>query len=358
MLIGVLTNLFVFILSVALLIILHELGHYLAARWVKVDVEEFGLGFPPRIKSLFTWKGTMFSLNWIPLGGFVRLKGETDPSVPGGLGAASPLARIAIYFAGPLANFLVAVVVFSIILFQFGAPIPERVIVSAVGEGTPAEAAGFQPGDEILTANGERIDSSARLIEIISSHSGERVTITLLRAGQELTLYPVPQLMEDQVGRIGVNISHPTTPISVPAALAGGLGIVGFQIESIVSLPVRIISGSAAPEEGRLVGYKGMFDMFSTVRAMDQEAAASSLPGYLNTLSFIGAISVSLAVLNLLPVPALDGGRIFFTLPELFFRRRLPVEWENMVNLIGFGMLILLLLYVNLQDFLNPVVLP
>ncbi|TAK14241.1 MAG: RIP metalloprotease [Anaerolineae bacterium] len=347
-----------FVFSIALLIIIHELGHFIVARWLKVEVEEFGLGFPPRMKSLFTWKGTLFSLNWIPLGGFVRPKGENNPDIPGGLAAASPWVRIAVYIAGPAMNILAAIAIFTILFYQLGAPILDRVIVAAVDSGSPAEVAGLQAGDEILAVNGESIDSTEEIIALVGAQAGNEITITLLRDGQELTLTAIPQPNAEQVGKIGIRITHPAEPISPLAALRTGSGAVSGQIRAIVSLPFQIIQGVISPEEGRLVGYKGMLDMFNTMRALDQQASSETTPAGANTLGLIGSISVSLAILNLIPVPALDGGRIFFTLPEIFLRRRIPAEFENVVNLIGFGLLIVLLIYVNLQDFINPISLP
>ncbi|MGB9639805.1 MAG: site-2 protease family protein, partial [Anaerolineales bacterium] len=103
-------QLLTFIGGIALLIILHEFGHFLAAKLLKVDVEEFGIGFPPRILKLFTAGGTEFTLNWIPLGGFVRIKGENDPDVPGGLAAANPWIRFAVISAGPITNILIGII--------------------------------------------------------------------------------------------------------------------------------------------------------------------------------------------------------------------------------------------------------
>lgn len=353
-----LTGFLLFIASIALLIIIHELGHFIVARWLKVEVEEFGLGFPPRMKTLFTWRGTIFSLNWIPLGGFVRPKGENNPDVPGGLAASSPWVRIAVYLAGPVANILAAIAIFSLLFFQIGAPILDRVQVAAVDSGSPAEAAGILADDEILAIDGEPINSTEEIIAIVGESAGKEITILVLRNGEELTLTATPQPNAEQVGKIGIRITHPSQPISPSAALQTGTAAVTSQIRSIALLPFQMIAGAISPEEGRLIGYKGMLDMFNTMRALDQQAIGDTVPAGANTLGLIGSISVSLAVLNLLPVPALDGGRIFFTLPEILFRRRIPTELENVVNLVGFGLLIILLIYVNLQDFINPVSLP
>ncbi|MBI3160408.1 MAG: site-2 protease family protein [Chloroflexi bacterium] len=352
-----LTNLLLFVFSIAALIIVHELGHFLALRLLKVDVEEFGLGFPPRAKTLFTWQGTMFSLNWIPLGGFVRPKGDNNPDIPGGLAAASPWVRIAVYLAGPLANVLAAIALFSLLFYQLGAPILDRVQVILVSEGSPAEQAGLLPGDEILAVDGEPIDSTEKLIALVGAKPNQEIALTILRAGQTLTIPAVPLPNDEGIGKIGINIGHPRLPISVGESLRGGVDAVRQQVVAILTLPGRLLAGTASPEEGRLVGYKGMLDMFSNMRELDQ-ATEATVGGGVNTLGLIASISVSLAILNLFPVPALDGGRILFTLPELIIRRRLPMDLENVVNLIGFALLIGLLVYVNLQDFINPLELP
>jgi regulator of sigma E protease len=119
-------------------------------------------------------------------------------------------------------------------------------------------------------------------------------------------------------------------------------------------LPGQLLRGEASGDQGRLVGYKGMYDIYTQVREADN-APDSTLPPGVNTLSFFASISVSLGLLNLLPVPALDGGRILFTLPEILFRKRIPAAYENAVNFIGFGLLLLLIVYINLQDFLHPI---
>jgi len=122
----------------------------------------------------------------------------------------------------------------------------------------------------------------------------------------------------------------------------------------ILSIPGRLIGGSLQPDEARLLGYKGMFDMYQSV----QESEAAGIPSGIGTLSFFASISLSLGLLNLLPIPALDGGRIMFVLPEIFLRRRVPINFENVVNAVSISMLILLMLYINAQDFINPVTFP
>jgi regulator of sigma E protease len=153
----------VFILAFGGMVLIHEFGHFIVARLCKIEVEEFGIGLPtPGAVTLFTWQGTRFTLNWLPLGGFVRPKGENDPNVPGGLAAASPWKRLAVLVAGPLMNLITAVIVFSIIINQSGGIItsqpensgPTRLLVTSVVPGSPAEAGGFQVGDTIWNGAG------------------------------------------------------------------------------------------------------------------------------------------------------------------------------------------------------------
>src|SRR5512138_1924242 len=140
MVLGVAT-LFIFLLALGGMIFVHELGHFIAARLAGIEVEEFGFGLPSKkLVTLFTWKGTEFTIHALPLGGFVRPKGENDPNVPGGLAAASPWKRLVVLFAGPMMNLLAAVVIYSIIFYRVGVPDTNRVLVASVTEGSPAAA--------------------------------------------------------------------------------------------------------------------------------------------------------------------------------------------------------------------------
>lgn len=352
-------SLFWFIGAIAFLIIIHELGHFIVARLLNVEVEEFGLGLPPRVKTLFTAWGTKFTLNWIPLGGFVRPKGENDPTVEGGLAAAKPWVRISVLLAGPLMNFIAGAVIFTLIFAKLGEPIWDRVEIKEVSPNSPAAGAMLQVGDLVDKVNGEDITSTAQLTEIINANRGIEIEMLLERETGTHRAEMVPRIDPPEgQGATGITIGNPTQPISILSAFSLGVKTVFDQMGAIISLPGRLISGELAPEQGRLVGYKTMYDMFSNMRDLDTVERPAGMPEGLNTLNFIGIISVSIALLNLMPFPALDGGRILFVLPEIIIRKRIPSEYENALNLIGITFLLLVMIYVNLLDFINPVVLP
>ena len=350
-------SLILFIVAIALLILLHEFGHFLAAKASGVQVEEFGIGFPPRVLHLFTWGGTNFTLNAIPLGGFVRPKGENDPSVPGGLSSASPWVRIFVLISGPAMNVLIALLLFAFIFLQIGKPDLNTVEIMDVSANSPAQIAGLEVGDIILKIDDQEIHSTQELHDAIYAHLGETVQLTYQRNGQESRTQLVPRQPPPADGAIGIAMGNPSLPIGPGEALLVGGQAVWEQVTALVQLPATLLSGDANPNEGRLIGYKGMYDIYTEVRAADA-APTNTLPAGINTLSFFASISISLGILNLLPIPALDGGRILFTLPEIILRKRIPPAYENMVNLIGFALLIVLLVYVNIQDFVNPIVLP
>jgi regulator of sigma E protease len=345
-----------FVGALAALIIIHELGHFVVARLFNIEVEEFGLGFPPRLATLFEAGGTKYTLNWIPLGGFVRPKGENDPEVPGGLAAASPWVRLAVLAAGPLANLLVGVLLYTIILSRIGAPIRDQVQIIEVAPNSPAQQAGLRAGDLILEVGEQDINSTDDLQSTIHDRLGEATAITFQRDGQvqEVVLTPREDPPEGE-GAIGIVMSNPTRPVSLLEAFPRGVLGVFQHGRQILAFPVQMIRGDVSPEEGRFVGFKGMFDIYQEVR---QSEPGPIVPAGVQVLGFFATITISLGILNLLPIPALDGGRILFVLPEIVIGRRIPQEYENVINLVSFALLLVLLLYINLQDFVNPIELP
>lgn len=336
-------ELLTFILGIVVLIVMHELGHFVASRMLNVEVEEFGLGFPPRVARLFRAWGTDFTLNAIPLGGFVRPKGENDPNIAGGLAASKPWVRIMVYLAGPMTNLAIGVMIGAIFYYNIGKPVENIVLIDQVVAGSPAEGAGLLAGDQVVEVNGNIIDSNEKLVNITAQNLGKPIEIIALRNGERVAISVVPRVNPPEgQGAMGVVMTNPTEPISLGAAVGQGFRATFDYIRGVLTLPMRMIQGQAAPEEGRLVGYVGMFKMYQVF----------------NPMLFFMVISISLGVINLIPFPALDGGRILMTLPEILFHKRIPARFENALNLIGFAFLLVLLLYVNLQDFINPIQIP
>ncbi|NWF63410.1 MAG: site-2 protease family protein [Chloroflexi bacterium] len=364
-------TLVIFFLALSGMIFVHELGHFLAARWAKIEVEEFGFGLPSyKLATLFKWQGTEFTIHALPLGGFVRPKGENDPNLPGGYGAASPWKRLVVLAAGPVMNLLTAIIVFSALIAYEGIADPGRVKIDAVAEGSPAQQAGLRAGDIIISINGQAVSDIQPAIDIIRANLDHPVEMVIDRNGETLTITPTPlSSRAPQQGALGVGLTYPTRPATWIESISGGAAITGLQAAAIVYLPVALIQGIIAPDQARLIGFKGIYDLFNFSVQEDvssrQEAAAvqasgsGAAPKPTNfTLNLIGLLSVSLGVFNLFPIPALDGGRILFTLPEILFKKRIPAEWENMVNGVAMLLLIALMLFVNIMDFVNPAELP
>lgn len=431
------------------MIFLHELGHYLAARLFKIEVEEFGFGIPPRLWRFWrapgsfkvgthsiqipanfdlpvdvtelehrpvdlvlerkaeslTLKamtlsvaeadryvlahptltpgsdgnlrlsgmardlrpGTEFTFNWLPLGGFVRPKGEGDPDVPGGLAAANPWKRLVVLFAGPAMNLLTAVFVTTIIIAQMGVAVPGKVLIEDVTPDSPAQVAGIQPKDVIVSIAGKPVTSMDEARTMIRASLDQPLEMTFERDGQLVTLTATPlSSRSPEQGALGVGLSYPRREATLLEAASGGFTYTGIQALTILYTPIGLIQGAIAPEEARLVGLKGIYDFFGQAVERDTESrqvvaesssgapAASSSQPTNYVLSLVAMLSISLGVMNLLPIPALDGGRILFTLPEIIFCRRIPPRLENVINGVAFLLLIGLMLFVNLLDFINP----
>jgi regulator of sigma E protease len=349
-----------FVIVLGLLLFFHEFGHFIVSRLFKIEVDEFGFGFPPRLAKLFRWHGTDFTLNWIPFGAFVRPKGENDPTVEGGMAAANPWVRLAVLLGGPGMNILIGVIILGVMFMSIGKANPAIVQIMDVTPGTPAEQAGLKAGDTVLQVNQDKIDSMQKLQNDIQANLGIEVSLTVQRLDQTLTYKVTPRLKPPQgQGALGITLGNAYQPVSLGEAWGSALTTAVEQARQFVLLPVHLIEGQIAPNQARLVGIKGIFDIYSQAGQLDAQAAASTpsdkgLPIF--RMSFVAAIAIAIGLTNLLPVPALDGGRIVLLLPELFLRRRIPTQYENMVNMIGFGALLLLMVYITLQDFINPVI--
>ncbi|MCJ7569135.1 MAG: M50 family metallopeptidase [Anaerolineales bacterium] len=342
-----------FIIVLSVLLIGHELGHFVVGKLRGVKIEEFGLGFPPRMLTLFEAGGVKYSLNWIPFGGFVRFAGEDNPDISKGLASSSKLTRTLVLCAGPAANIFLGFLAF-LMAFKFAAPDINRVLIAEVLEGTPAYTAGIFSGDIVEFVDDIPVKGIGDMTEAIHAKLGETTRIVVDRDGQivEVSLVPRVEFPDDQ-GPIGVTLSFPTAQMGWLEASKWGVDSVKTQITALIMLPGRLLNGQASPEEARLSGLKGIHDMLAWASTIDQ---ASDRPFI--TLNLIGVISVGLALANLLPFPALDGGRLMFVLYEAVFRRRISPRFEGLAHAIGFAILIFLMVYINLQDFINPISLP
>jgi len=342
-----------FIVVLGTLIIGHELGHFFAAKICGVRVEEFGIGYPPRITTLFTAGGTKFTLNWIPFGGFNLPAGENDPEVLDGLAGASKRVRSAVLLAGPAANILIAFMAF-LLANKFIAPDFNRVLIMEVVRGTPAEEANILPGDIVLSVGEQQITTTESMVNVVTARVGTSTQIGLERDGNVLFVELVPRTQHppDQ-GPIGVTLGHPTKTTSWFEAAELSLESIYYQVNAILRLPGRLLQGVATPEETRVTGLKGIHDMLAWAVSIDRSTQRPFL-----TITLIGIISTGLALANLLPFPALDGGRMMFVLIELIFKRRISPRYEGLAHAIGFTLLLAFMIYINFQDFINPIILP
>jgi regulator of sigma E protease len=304
-------------------------------------------------------------LNWLPLGGFVRPKGENDPNVPGGLAAANPWKRLAVLFAGPLMNLLAAVVIYSIIFNRVGVPDTTKVLIASVTPESSAAAAGFKDGDILVSGNGQTITSYEQLRSIIDSNVDKPIHFVVNRNGQQVELTATPHMnAQEKRAMIGVGLGVPfKQKASLSETLGLGIQYTGYSVRALISLPAQMLRGTISPEQGRIIGLKGIYDVLQ--QSVEHDVQASSAPTTpatptnpvdqpVRTLELLASLTISLGVFNLFPFPALDGGRIIFILPELIFRRRVSPQVENFVHGLGMAVLLLFMLYVNVMDFINP----
>jgi regulator of sigma E protease len=342
------------------MLFLHELGHYLFARLFKIKVEEFGFGFPPRLVKLFTYKETEFTLNALPFGAFVRLSGENDPNVPGGFGNAKPLARIAVLLGGPLMNLITGVFLFTLIFNQVGVPDYSKVIISQVSENSPAEQAGLLPGDLIVAVNGTNITSTDMLVNIIQANKGSEIELVLQRGDEIVVTQAIPRVdPPPNEGSLGIAMTNPMVKTSWVNTIPLSFQATWQQTREMFEMPARLVRGDIPQDQSRVVGPVGIYSMFNQAREMDEQNATSTNPMQRTfTLQLMAVITIAIGLTNLFPIPAVDGGRILFILPELIIRKRIPPQYENFVHMLGFVALIILMFYVTANDIINPIQLP
>lgn len=339
---GILT----FVLVLAVLILVHELGHFTFAKLMGVRVEEFGLGFPPRVKS---WRrgDTVYSLNAIPIGGFVKMLGENGDDVePDSFGAKPPWQRLIILAAGASMNLLLAVVI-SFFVFLHGSPVfQDSTAIAKVAPNSPAAAAHLEKGDQILTIDGQAVHSYRALANVIGKHLGQRVKLTVQRGSGSFTTGLVPRVHPPKnQGPMGIQLGQIRTVTYSPQEAAGrAVGQIGSMVAAI---PTFFSSVSHNGGSG-LTGPIGIAHITTdVVQNAPQDGGIDSI------LGFVAFLSLNLGVLNLLPIPALDGGRIVFVLISWIRRRNLDPEVEGLIHMVGMAILLTLIVLISYHDIIR-----
>lgn len=341
----------VFIIILSILVFIHELGHFTVARLVGVKVEEFGFGLPPRIWGKKLGKhGTIYSLNWLPIGGFVKLAGEDESdTLPSKLKkskeyffARSKKERAAILLAGVFMNFLLAVAITTFLLTQGVQETSGRVHVEQVVVGGPAAVAGLKPKDII-----ENFKTTGDLITFVKSREGTPVMFTVLRGTQTLQVTMTPRVhFPTGQGPTGIAISDLETktyslgeaPIE---ATKINLARAWDMIAGLWGLIVLLIHFK--PVGGDVAGPIGIAAVTGTAVKF----------GWKAVLEFMSILSLNLAVLNVLPIPALDGGRLAFVFLEKILGRKVKPAFEQSTHQIGMIVLFILILLISIHDILR-----
>lgn len=342
-----------------LLVIVHELGHFVTAKMSGIVVQEFGFGYPPKLFSR-RWKGTDYSINLLPLGGFVKLLGEEDPAEKGSLAGKGIPTRLLVLSAGSAMNALLPIVLFSAVyMIPKQAPAGPVEIMQVLPD-SPAEKAGFRPGDRIVQMNDRAIQNIGDVGLNIQLNLGSEMTIALQRRGDDPTLSRTPERVVTRV-----------TPRWNPPAGQGATGIVIGMIEDETrfverSYPIwkAIPLGVRHTTDMLTIFKNGITGLFASekkdtfqvtgpigIARMTGEVAQQGIP---TLLEWTALLSVNLAILNMLPIPMLDGGRVFFILLEAVRGgKRIPPEREGIVHLAGFILLMLMIIIVSYYDILK-----
>ena len=341
---------FLFIVILAIVILIHEAGHFAVAKAAGVRVLEFGLGFPPRLWGLRRGE-TLYTLNAVPLGGFVKMEGEEDPSDPRSLAGKSPGIRFLVMSAGPFMNVLLALVLFSALFMIPQDILVGQLTVADVTPGSPAQSAGILPGDIIAAVEGHSVDNYWDLRYQVSLNLGKPTSLLLYRGDQRLTVILTPRLNPPEgEGATGVLTNTVNAHVESRAEPAWKAPILGLQrISDVLVLTrneiARWVAGGSAPQ---VTGPLGMAQVVGEVAGEEGTPVSDRI---ISIINLAAVISLSLGIFNILPIPALDGGRILFVVIEWARRgKRISPKKEGLVHLVGFALLLTLVLLITFVD--------
>lgn len=336
-----------FLAIIIVIVIAHELGHFVTAKLTGVTVLEFGVFYPPRLLS-FKYKGTIYSLNAIPLGGFVKMAGEEDPEVEGSLASKKTPVKLLVLSAGSIMNFLLPILLFSIAFMVPHDTIEGKAVIQDVSEGSPAEAAGILPGDTVLEMDGKVVASIADVSRVIQLRLGQEISLTLQREDGSIdTVSAIPRWKPPEgQGAFGILLATEDAQIirtSYPFWKAIPMGF-SMCIDTFILFKNGIVSMIIGAVPVQLSGPVGIAQMSGEI------ARAGMSP----LLEFAAFLSMNLAIINLFPLPALDGGRIVFVLIQWARRgKRISPKTEGWIHAAGFALLMIFFLIITFQDIMR-----
>ncbi len=371
------------------LVLFHELGHFATAKLFGIKVLEFGFGFPPKLFGI-PFRGTIYSVNLIPLGGFVRMLGEEDPTDPQSFARQAIGKRMIVLAAGSAMNMLLPVIIFTIL---FALPhetlLGGSVIVTSVAPSSPAQEAGLRAGDVILAVDGEAVTSPSELIAIAKNRGGEPIVLSLRKASGVTGLASSPEFMTSQTVRVVPRtdpprlkvvdqVTNPQTQVSVADASRydSNLGVGDTMTQGAIGVMIGLTNAkfgmttepvwtaviSAVKTIWSVLSFtwSGIADGISTgtnpgiagpVGIAQATGEIVEERGFSQVYQMAAILSISLGVLNMLPIPALDGGRFMFVIIEWVRRgKRVSPKKEGLVHLVGFAVLIGLILVITFFD--------
>ena len=357
-----------FVIVLAVVIFVHEMGHFLVGRWCGVGVKAFSIGFGPEILGWYDKHGTRWKLSIIPLGGYVKFAGDVNASSSPDADELSRLSeeeravsfhhksvgkRAAIVAAGPAFNFIFAIAIFAGIAYFNGKMVLEP-RVGAVVEGSAAERAGFEPGDLIMSVNGREIVGFSDLQRLVSSSSGDNLQIVVERDGTLETLVATPVRTETEtpfgrqrVGLLGLQALNDEGAIrhvefGLVESLGQGVFETYFVIERTVDYLKKLVTGRESADQ-----------LTGPIRIAKVSGDVATFGGILGLISLTGLLSVSIGFINLFPIPMLDGGHLMFYAIEAARGRPLSDQAQEIGFRIGLALVLMLMLFVTWNDIIN-----
>ncbi len=358
---------FLFVLTIV--VFFHELGHFLVARWAGVKVLAFSLGFGPELVGFNDRHGTRWKISAVPLGGYVKFFGDdSEASTPSAQALANMTEeeragsfhhkkvgpRSAIVAAGPMANFVLAVVIFTCLFTFFGKP-STTARVDKVEANSPAAAAGFQVGDVVLSIDGSKIDSFNDMQQIVSTHPGEPMTFTVKRGNTTVALHGTPQLREvkDPFGNV-----HRQGLLGITRQTAAG-EVLTERVDPVTALGLAVkqtwfvIHQTLSYIGGVFTGRQAADQVGGPLRIAQISGQVAAIGGWTGLIQLAAILSISIGLLNLFPVPLLDGGHLLFYAVEAVRGRPLSERAQEMGFRIGLGLVLMLMVFATYNDVLH-----